>query len=85
MSSGLDALAAAAPLDLGWPSNIKIACENDQLEPLGDLMSRVVQRYGSGVGGLKFAELVRDGGALARRGSRGRQQDVTPRSAARGG
>ena len=84
VGGGLDALAAARRLlDLGVAaSNIKIACENDQLEPLGDqVIDRVVaQSLDVAVEyGLKFAELVRDGGALsAARFARPVQQDDAP-------
>jgi hypothetical protein len=85
VGGGLDALAAARRLlDLGVAaSSIKIACENDQLEPLGDqVIDRVVQQSME-VGveyGLKFAELVgADGGALtAARFARPVQQDDAP-------
>ena len=78
------ALAAARRLlDLGVAaSSIKIACENDQLEPLGDqVIDRVVaQSLDVAVEyGLKFAELVRDGGALsAARFARPVQPDDAP-------
>ena len=84
VGGGLDALAAARRLlDLGVAaSHIKIACENDQLEPLGDqVIDRVVaQSLDVAVEyGLKFAELVRDGGALsAARFARPVQQDDAP-------
>ena len=63
-------------------SSIKIACENDRLEPLGDqVIDRVVaQSLDVAVEyGLKFAELVRDDGALsAARFARPVQQDDAP-------
>jgi hypothetical protein len=84
VGGGLDALAAARRLlDLGVAaSNIKIACENDQLEPLGDqVIDRVVAQSleVSVEYSLKFAELVRDGGALsAARFARPVQPDDAP-------
>jgi hypothetical protein len=85
VGGGLDALAAARRLlDLGVAAtSIKIACENDQLEPLGDqVIDRVVaQSLDVAVEyGLKFAELVRDGGALtaARFARPVQQQDDAP-------
>ena len=83
VGGGLDALAAARRLlDLGVAaSNIKIACENDQLEPLGDqVIDRVVaQSLDVAVEyGLKFAELVRDEEQSAARFARPVQQDDAP-------